>query len=352
MITNLFSSFDPSTIINISFNWLSSLIIFFLITPLYWVVPSKISTSTVSLKKTLHKEFKTLLGQPSSNGLTIILIALFTFILINNFMGLFPYVFTSSSHITLTLGLALPLWLTFIIFGWVNNTSHIFAHIVPSGTPGALIPFIVLIESIRNLIRPITLSIRLIANIVAGHLLITLLGNQTATASNIILVSLIFTQILLLTLEAAVAIIQSYVFCRPFNPLLKRSGCPLMIVKSNHSFHLVDISPWPLTGAIGALLLTRGLVKWFNTFSPTIFIFGKIILILTCIQWWRDIRRERSFQGLHTKCVARGMRWGMILFITSEVLFFFSFFLSILSLQPGPYYRNWVTVASSRYLPI
>lgn len=87
-----------------------------------------------------------------------------------------------------------------------------FAHIVPSGTPGALIPFIVLIESIRNVIRPITLSVRLIANIVAGHLLITLLGNQTAAASNFILIRLILTQIILLTLEAAVAVIQSYVF--------------------------------------------------------------------------------------------------------------------------------------------
>lgn len=87
-----------------------------------------------------------------------------------------------------------------------------FAHLVPQSTPGLLIPFIVLIESIRNVIRPITLSVRLIANIVAGHLLITLLGNQTALASNIILISLIITQILLLTLETAVSIIQSYVF--------------------------------------------------------------------------------------------------------------------------------------------
>jgi F-type H+-transporting ATPase subunit a len=86
-----------------------------------------------------------------------------------------------------------------------------FAHLVPQRTPSALIPFMVLIESIRNIIRPITLSVRLMANIVAGHLLITLLGNQTAVASNIILFRLIITQILLLTLERAVAIIQ-YVF--------------------------------------------------------------------------------------------------------------------------------------------
>lgn len=99
-----------------------------------------------------------------------------------------------------------------------------------------------------------------------------------------------------------------------------------MIIKRNHTYHIVDQSPWPLTGAIGALALTTGLVKWFHTFSPSLFFFGKIILILTCIQWWRDIRRERAHQGLHTTKVAKGIRWGIILFITSEVLFFFSFF--------------------------
>jgi F-type H+-transporting ATPase subunit a len=83
---------------------------------------------------------------------------------------------------------------------------------VPQSTPGALIPFIVVIETIRNIIRPGTLAVRLIANIVAGHLLITLLGNQTANAANFILIGLLITQILLLVLECAVAIIQSYVF--------------------------------------------------------------------------------------------------------------------------------------------
>jgi F-type H+-transporting ATPase subunit a len=83
---------------------------------------------------------------------------------------------------------------------------------VPQSTPGTLIPFIVIIETIRNIIRPGTLAVRLIANIVAGHLLITLLGNQTANAANFILIGLLITQILLLVLECAVAIIQSYVF--------------------------------------------------------------------------------------------------------------------------------------------
>lgn len=99
-----------------------------------------------------------------------------------------------------------------------------------------------------------------------------------------------------------------------------------MIIKRNHSFHLVDQRPWPLTGASAALIITTGLVKWFQEFNINLFIAGAIILVFTCIQWWRDIRREGTFQGLHTSIVEIGLRWGIILFITSEILFFFSFF--------------------------
>lgn len=87
-----------------------------------------------------------------------------------------------------------------------------FAHLVPQGTPRILIPFIVIIETIRNIIRPGTLAVRLIANMIAGHLLLTLLGNTGSSLSSIFLSLLIFSQILLLLLESAVAIIQSYVF--------------------------------------------------------------------------------------------------------------------------------------------
>jgi F-type H+-transporting ATPase subunit a len=72
--------------------------------------------------------------------------------------------------------------------------------------------FMVIIETIRNIIRPGTLAVRLSANIIAGHLLLTLLGNQTALSERLVLLSLISTQIALLVLEAAVAIIQAYVF--------------------------------------------------------------------------------------------------------------------------------------------
>jgi F-type H+-transporting ATPase subunit a len=99
-----------------------------------------------------------------------------------------------------------------MLYGWLNNTKHIFIHLIPHGTPTVLIPFIVLIETIRNIIRPGTLAIRLSANIIAGHLLLTLLGNTGNSLSTFIISFLVLTQLLLLTLESAVAIIQAYVF--------------------------------------------------------------------------------------------------------------------------------------------
>nr|YP_009266355.1 cytochrome c oxidase subunit III [Abax parallelepipedus]ANJ70280.1 cytochrome c oxidase subunit 3 [Abax parallelepipedus]QEI26023.1 cytochrome c oxidase subunit 3 [Abax parallelepipedus] len=99
-----------------------------------------------------------------------------------------------------------------------------------------------------------------------------------------------------------------------------------MSTHSNHPYHLVDYSPWPLTGALGAMMLVSGLVKWFHQYNTNLLMIGVLVTLLTMIQWWRDITRESTFQGLHTYVVTMGLRWGMILFITSEVFFFISFF--------------------------
>lgn len=213
MITNLFSVFDPSTtIFNLSLNWLRTFIGLLLIPYSFWLLPSRINIIWNRILLTLYKEFKTLLGPNSQNGSSFVFISLFSLILFNNFLGLFPYIFTSTSHLTLTLTLALPLWIRFIIYGWLNHTQHIFAHLVPQGTPSILIPFIVCIETISNVIRPGTLAVRLTANIIAGHLLLTLIGNTGNSLSAFLLTFLIIGQIALLVLESAVAIIQSYVF--------------------------------------------------------------------------------------------------------------------------------------------
>nr|AXS66292.1 ATP synthase F0 subunit 6 [Staphylinoidea sp. 2 KM-2017] len=211
MMANLFSSFDPSTLLNFSLNWLSTILGMLFIPSMFWMIPSRWNILWIKIINILHNEFKILLNK-SSKGMTLIFISLFSFILMNNFLGLFPYIFTSTSHLIFTLSLALPLWMSFMIYGWLNHTTHMFAHLMPMGTPAILMPFMVCIESISNIIRPGTLAVRLAANMIAGHLLMTLLGNTGPSMSLILLNILIFTQILLLILESAVAIIQSYVF--------------------------------------------------------------------------------------------------------------------------------------------
>nr|UFZ13324.1 ATP synthase F0 subunit 6 [Protohermes sinensis] len=212
MMTNLFSVFDPSSSFNLSLNWLSTFLGLLIIPMMYWLLPTRFNFMWFNILNTLHNEFKTLLGTTGHSGSTFIFISLFSLILFNNFLGLFPYIFTSTSHLTLTLSLALPLWLSFMIYGWINHTQHMFAHLVPQGTPPVLMPFMVCIETISNIIRPGTLAVRLAANMIAGHLLLTLLGNTGNSCPSNLLFILIFTQILLLMLESAVAIIQSYVF--------------------------------------------------------------------------------------------------------------------------------------------
>nr|AXJ93306.1 cytochrome c oxidase subunit III [Nereis sp.] len=91
-------------------------------------------------------------------------------------------------------------------------------------------------------------------------------------------------------------------------------------------FHLVEFSPWPITGSLGAFTLTVGLTAWFHGYGMTCLILGLIIILMTMAQWWRDVTREASFLGHHTSYVTKGLRWGMILFIASEILFFFAFF--------------------------
>nr|YP_009351551.1 ATP synthase F0 subunit 6 [Odontotermes longignathus]AQP28406.1 ATP synthase F0 subunit 6 [Odontotermes sp. B TB-2017]AQP29864.1 ATP synthase F0 subunit 6 [Odontotermes longignathus] len=214
MMSNLFSIFDPTTEINnLPLNWTSTIIGLMLIPTSMWLIPSRNSMTMSILMNKMHQEMKTISSKSNINkGNTFILTSLFLMILTNNFLGLFPYIFTSTSHLTLTLTLALPLWVSFMLFGWIKNTNHMFEHLVPQGTPTMLMPFMVIIETISNLIRPGTLAVRLTANMIAGHLLLTLLGNNGPSMSHTMLSILITAQILLLILEAAVAIIQSYVF--------------------------------------------------------------------------------------------------------------------------------------------
>jgi len=100
-----------------------------------------------------------------------------------------------------------------------------------------------------------------------------------------------------------------------------------------HPFHLVDPSPWPFVCALGALAMTFGFAMYAHSYSGglTCFFTGFTTILYVMFVWWRDIVREATFEGQHTADVQIGMRWGMLLFIVSEIMFFFAFFWAFFS---------------------
>nr|WRQ18164.1 ATP synthase F0 subunit 6 [Igerna sp.] len=207
MMTNLFSTFDPCTGI-MSLNWGSSLIIMMILPLKFWGIPNNHIMIFFYITNTLNKEIKMIMKY---KGTSIMLISIFMLIMTNNMMGLMPYIFTPSSHLVYSLTMALPLWSGLMMFGWMNKTNKMFAHMVPTGTPNVLMPFMVMIETTSNIIRPGSLAVRLTANMIAGHLLMSLLGNN-CSKSTMLMLMFMFIFITLMIFETAVSIIQAYVF--------------------------------------------------------------------------------------------------------------------------------------------
>nr|YP_009471353.1 cytochrome c oxidase subunit III [Sibylla pretiosa]AVE15496.1 cytochrome c oxidase subunit III [Sibylla pretiosa] len=100
----------------------------------------------------------------------------------------------------------------------------------------------------------------------------------------------------------------------------------MMSMHTNHPYHLVTYSPWPIVAAFSIMVGMVGFIKFSYEFNEKMMFLGMLILTLTTIQWWRDVVRESTYQGCHTSEVLTGLRWGMILFIVSEIFFFVSFF--------------------------
>jgi len=100
-----------------------------------------------------------------------------------------------------------------------------------------------------------------------------------------------------------------------------------MAATKNHDYHLVDPDPWPIIGAFSALALTGGAVMWFhdNAYGMPVMIAGFVAVIVTMANWWANTIRE-SKEGFHTPVVQLHLRYGMILFIASEVMFFLAWF--------------------------
>lgn len=206
MIVNLFSLFDPSMSF-FSFNWFSLYLVFLLSFLVFYSSGSvelflKVSVSLI------YKEADQILKGKSGVGLFII--PVFFFVLYSNLISMAPSVFPVSSHLCVVFPIGFLFWVSPLLFGWSKLPNIMMKSLVPQGTPYVLIPFIVLIEIISSLIRPVTLSVRLTANITAGHLLISILVSFLSEF-DFVLLSLVPLVIMNL-LELGVAVIQSYVF--------------------------------------------------------------------------------------------------------------------------------------------
>nr|YP_010175542.1 ATP synthase F0 subunit 6 [Dasyatis tortonesei]QSL98686.1 ATP synthase F0 subunit 6 [Dasyatis tortonesei] len=144
-----------------------------------------------------------------------ILTALMLFLITINLLGLLPYTFTPTTQLSLNMAFAIPLWLTTVLIGMLNQPTVALGHFLPEGTPTLLVPILIIIETISLFIRPLALGVRLTANLTAGHLLMQLIATAAFILISImpsiaLLTSLIL--FLLTILEVAVAMIQAYVF--------------------------------------------------------------------------------------------------------------------------------------------
>lgn len=218
MIVDIFSSFDDhnSTIFSAHIiTWLISLWSLIFINSSFWATSSSI-LNIINIPKQVINIQSTRSFSINLGGFTLIISSLFITIINFNLLGLIPYVFSTTRHLAITFTLALPLWLSLIVSSYIKNAYSSVAFILPLATPSFLIPFLPVIETLRIIVRPITLSIRLAANIRAGHIILTLIGDYFTTLIllNNYIVSLIILiiQVGYFIFEIGISIIQGYIF--------------------------------------------------------------------------------------------------------------------------------------------
>ena len=145
-------------------------------------------------------------------GAVVVSVSLIFIIVIMNLLGLVPYVFRLTRHLSINLSISIPIWLGVVLISMSYDLSAFLAHLQPLGSPAPLNPFLCVIELVRLLVRPITLSVRLTANLRTGHILMGLLGvgfvSQSVAGGFIIFAVGIFYFIF----EIAVCLIQAYIF--------------------------------------------------------------------------------------------------------------------------------------------
>lgn len=218
MAPDIFSSFDPSIykiyLISPSLFWIFSFIILTSIMSSFWCLPSLIFFPILGRNKIIHDQaIRTLIHKISPGSLT--LISLFLLINLLNLMGLIPYFSAPTCHLTLTLRIGLPIWLLLNLSSFSNNPKFFLTHLLPPGAPTWLNPALTLIETLRIIVRPITLSFRLAANIRAGHIIMGLIGVYLSVnlfSSPLLGGTLFLLQIGYIIFEVGICLIQGYVF--------------------------------------------------------------------------------------------------------------------------------------------
>nr|YP_009239754.1 ATP synthase F0 subunit 6 [Turritella bacillum]AMM72632.1 ATP synthase F0 subunit 6 [Turritella bacillum] len=219
MLVDIFSSFDDHNQVFMSLYglvWAFSLAIIMLFSSSFWVSSPRWNEILFVFKDTISSQVGRSFGT-SLGGFMGLISGLFMFLIFMNLVGLIPYVFSGTSHLAISFSLGFPLWLSLIISGWVFLPSSAVAALLPMGAPAPLNPFLVLIETVSIMARPITLSVRLMANMSAGHIVLTLIGNYL-TASLFFFPSvsafiLLGIQVFYTIFEFGISIIQAYIFC-------------------------------------------------------------------------------------------------------------------------------------------
>jgi ATP synthase subunit 6 len=182
-----------------------------------FVIPSNWQLVLENLYKFILSIVTDQIGNEGKKYFTL-LTSIFLFILLSNFLGMIPYTLTVTSHPIITLGFALSLFIGITTIGLLKHGLHFFHLFVPSGVPVALLPVIVVIEVISYLTRPLSLGVRLFANMFAGHTLLNIISLFTWNILiyggifgilGLIPVALIMA---LISLEFVICFLQAYVF--------------------------------------------------------------------------------------------------------------------------------------------
>lgn len=150
---------------------------------------------------------------PEGKRYAPLIFSLFAFVLACNLLGLIPFVgaFTPTSHVAVTLGLAMIVFVTVVIVGFARHGFHFFSLFIPKDAPIVLVPLVALIEFVSFLSRPFTLAIRLFANMTAGHVLLKVFGTFVVALGVFGFIPL-GVNVALSALEVMIAVVQAYVF--------------------------------------------------------------------------------------------------------------------------------------------